>query len=198
MKAGCMHSSPGFPEAMVEAFVAVGSNIDPGRNVRAALEMLSAKEHVTAISNVYRTAPEGRAEQGDYFNCVVEIWTSRAPIDLKRQVLRPIEAVLGRERSSDRFAARTIDLDLILYDEITIETPELTLPDPALLNRPFVALPILELAPDLVVPGSSLALKNLVAGLSHSGLELVRDYSEELKEMIRTAKSTGPQVDVPK
>ncbi len=102
---------------MTRAFVGIGSNIDPEINVRSAVLRLTETARVKAISTVYRTEPVGREGQPSFYNCVVEIETDLSPRDLKFQLLRRIESELGRTRIVDKFAARTIDLDLILYDE---------------------------------------------------------------------------------
>jgi 2-amino-4-hydroxy-6-hydroxymethyldihydropteridine diphosphokinase len=98
----------------------MGSNIDPATNLEKALQLLKRETRVTNLSTVYQTDPEGRPEQPRYYNCAVEIETSLPPRELKFRVLRGIEQELGRTRSKDRFAARTIDLDLLVYDEIVI------------------------------------------------------------------------------
>ena len=103
---------------MARAFVAIGSNIDAAANVRAAVRALALRMPVVAISTVYRTEPEERPEQPPFYNCVVEINAEIAPLELKFQVLRPIEEALERRRTSDKYAPRTIDLDLILYDDL--------------------------------------------------------------------------------
>ena len=138
---------------MARAFVSVGSNIDPADNVKKAVRLLGAQTRILATSTVYLTEPLGRSGQPPYYNCVLEIETGTPPLDLKLTVLRRIEDSLGRLRGSDKFAPRTIDLDLILYDDITIAGEVLTIPDPDILQRSFLAIALYELAPDLVLPG---------------------------------------------
>jgi len=99
---------------MARVFVGVGSNIDPAENVPAALRLLAKEVRVVATSLFYETLPLGRPEQPAFYNGVVEIATDLPPDDL-RQLLRRIETQLGRRRSRDPYAARTIDLDLLLY-----------------------------------------------------------------------------------
>lgn len=119
---------------MTRVFIAIGSNIEPEKNVRNAVKLLSRQFPITGVSTFYRTPAEGRPEQPPFYNGVVEIETDLPADDLKRQ-LRKIENVLGRKRTEDEFASRTIDLDII---------------SPGEAQRPFVAIPLHELAPDLV------------------------------------------------
>jgi len=86
---------------------------------------------------------------------VVEIETNFSPEELKYKVLRKIEKDLGRRRSRDKYASRTIDLDLILYDELIVKGDNFTLPDPQIAKRPYLAIPLYELNPALVLPGQA-------------------------------------------
>jgi len=169
---------------VVRAFVAVGSNINAAENVEAAIRLLSERARVLAISTVYRTRPVARPEQPDYYNCVVEIETETAPADFKRTVLRGIERKLGRTRGQDKFAARTVDLDLVLYGDLVIRTKGLTLPDPEILSRPFLAAPLCELAPDLVIPGSGMAVSQVAESLPRDEMTPLLAYTEHLRREI--------------
>jgi 2-amino-4-hydroxy-6-hydroxymethyldihydropteridine diphosphokinase len=143
---------------MARAFIGVGSNIEPAKNVQAAIRLLTARARIVAISTVYSTEPEGRPCQPPFYNCVVEIRTDAPPAVLKEELLRRIEADLGRVRTEDRFAPRPIDLDLILYDDLVLETDDITLPAPEIAHRSFLVMALCELAPELVLPGSHLPL----------------------------------------
>jgi len=166
---------------MTRAFIAMGSNVNPAVNVRAAVRRLTCAETVTGISTVYRTAAEGRPEQPDYYNAVVAIETAATPEALKRGCLRRIEAELGRRRTADKYAARTMDLDLIWYDELVVAGQELTLPDPAIVRRAFWAVPLAELAPDLVFPDSGVRVVDVAAGMDRRGLVPLDSYSNLLR-----------------
>lgn len=170
---------------MARAFIAVGSNINPAENVRKALGLLARQTKLAGISTVYRTAPLGRPEQPHYYNCVVEIETGIAPADLKQKLLRPIEEALGRVRFADKFASRTIDLDLIVYGDLSLDTDEIKLPDPQILERPFLALPLSELAPDLVLAGFNLPLREVAATIPQDGMEPLADYTGLLRNDLR-------------
>lgn len=136
------------------AFVALGSNLqDPQQQVLRALAELDTlpQTRVIARSTLYRTAPVGYDNQPSFINAVAEVTTSLAPPELMRRLLA-LEAAHGRERPFPN-APRVLDLDLLLYDDVRLETPELTLPHPRLQGRGFVLLPLAEIAPDLEIPG---------------------------------------------
>src|SRR5712692_6895027 len=144
---------------MRRVFVAVGSNIEPEANVTGALALLEAAVGVRAISTFYRTPAMKRTEDPTFVNGVVEVGEALGAVELKR-LLRSTESALGRERVADRYAPRTIDLDLILYGGLVCASNELTLPDPEIRERPFLAIPLLELAPELVLPDCDVALRS--------------------------------------
>ncbi len=141
----------------VIAFVSVGSNIDPPGNIACALTQLARRVDLLGMSTFYRTAPIGPAGRGDFVNGVCRVRTEIGPRALKYDVLRDIEARLGRVRTADRYAPRPIDLDLLLYGEARIDQPGLTIPDPDI-SRPFITACLLELAPNLRLPGEPEAL----------------------------------------
>lgn len=167
---------------MARAFVGIGSNVEPAENVEKAIRLLSTAVQVRGISTVYLTEAVGRSGQPPYYNCVAEIETDVMPVELKQQVLRRIEKELGRVRSDDRYAARTIDLDLVLYDKLVMATEGLTLPDPDIVRRPFLAIPLHELAPDLQLPGSDLRIGDIAAALPRDAMKPLQDYTERLRK----------------
>ncbi len=167
---------------MARVFISIGSNIDPETNVRSAVLRLASAVRLTAISTVYHTEPVGPPGQPWFYNCVVEIQTGLAPRELKFQLLRRIEGELGRTRGSDKFAARTIDLDLILYDELVMITTDLALPDPDIPQRPFLAIPLHELAPGLILPGSGLRIQEAAASLSPNAMKPLSAFTERLRK----------------
>lgn len=169
---------------MARAFLSVGSNIRPIENVRKALELLCSHVSIIGISTVYLTPAEDRPEQPSYYNCVIEVETQTPPVDFKYSILRPIEEALGRKRSEDKFAARTIDLDLILYDDLIVETETLSLPDPYISRRAFVALPLHELSPELRLPGSRISIAEVAASLPQGEMTPLKQYTEMLRKEI--------------
>jgi 2-amino-4-hydroxy-6-hydroxymethyldihydropteridine diphosphokinase len=173
---------------MARAFIGVGSNIEPAENVKKALRLLASQVRIAGISTVYSTKAESRPEQPSYYNCVVEIKTDIPPIELKQTVLRKIESELSRKRTKDKFAPRTIDLDLIIYGDLVQNTGDLILPDPQIITRPFLAIPLFELEPDLILPAAGLPIKNVVAQLKPVRMEPLKEYTGLLKKEILHGK----------
>jgi 2-amino-4-hydroxy-6-hydroxymethyldihydropteridine diphosphokinase len=152
------------PPVRVRAFVALGANIgEPVKHLRAAVEDLSTLPgtQVVARSSLYRSAPVGLLNQPDFINAVVAVETALSPLDLLRALLA-IEARHGRVRSVPN-APRTLDLDLLLHGDSRLDSTELTLPHPRMHQRAFVLLPLLEIAPDLLLPGLGAARDYLFA-----------------------------------
>lgn len=167
---------------MARAFIGIGSNIEPAENVRAAIRSLAQKTHLVGISMVYCTDALDRPEQPPYYNCVVEIETEAPPAEVKHGILRTIENNLGRKRTEDKYAPRTIDLDLIVYGDLTIDAEGIKLPDPEILERPFLAIPLFELAPDMVLAGYGLRIGEIAAKLPLDGMKPLKDYVKLLRE----------------
>lgn len=182
---------------MTRAYIGVGSNLMPEANVPAALRLLAGQVRLVGISAFYASPAEGRPEQPDYANGVVAIETDRTPEALKSEVLRPIEARLGRRRTADRFAARPIDLDLLLFGTLSRSGPELRLPSPDIERRAFVAVPLAELAPDLVVGETGVRLRDLAAGFSLTGLRPLPALTARLKRDagFEPARSLNPYAE---
>ncbi|MGD8238092.1 MAG: 2-amino-4-hydroxy-6-hydroxymethyldihydropteridine diphosphokinase [Armatimonadota bacterium] len=176
---------------MARAFVSVGSNIAPADNVLLALRRLAGEVRIVAVSTFYRTAPLGRPEQPDFYNGVVAVETELSPADLKHAVLRHIEEQLGRERTEDKYAPRTIDLDVLLYDELVMDTGGLAIPDPDIARRPFLAIPLHEVAPGLVLPGSGRPMADIAAELAHHDMQPLPEYTELLRESVGHGSREG-------
>ena len=146
---------PSTPESApaARAYIGLGANLgDPGAALREAIEALAGLPDSTlrTRSSFYRTAPID-AVGPDFLNAVVHLETRLAPHALLAALQR-IEQVHGRQRPY-RNAPRTLDLDLLLYGDQTIDTPTLTVPHPRLHERAFVLRPLAEIAPALNVPG---------------------------------------------
>ncbi len=166
-------------------FVSIASNIHPERNIPDALERLARQVRILGISTFYRNSPLDRPEQPEYLNGVCAIQTKRAPRALKFECLRTIEAELGRVRTGDKFAARTIDLDIAVYGSVTLRETDLVVPDPEIYERPFLAWPLYELAPALVLPDSGRALAEVVRSFTKAGLTPEEPFTADLRKRLR-------------
>mgnify|MGYP003574350153 CR=1 FL=1 len=169
----------------IVAYVAVGSNINPERNVPWALVALARLVEIQDVSTCYRTPPLGDPSQPEFVNGVWRIATTIEPRRLKYEVLRGVESALGRVRGNDRFAPREIDLDLVLYGELVIDEPGLILPDPEILERPFVAVPLVEIEPELVLPGGGPRLADAEVMKQQTDLQPLPELTERLEEQVR-------------
>ena len=149
------------------AFISIGSNIG-ARNVylEEAVQALNERLDTTVekVSSIYETAPVGYTDQADFLNIVVLIQTTLSAEDLLA-ACQQIEQNLGRERTI-RWGPRTVDLDILLYNEEEIATETLIVPHPRMAERAFVLIPLLEIAPGIVDP---------VSGKCYSEAEAVRD-----------------------
>lgn len=147
-----------------QAYVALGSNLDdPASHVRRAFGELAAlpASRLLACSALYRSAPVGPADQPDFINAVARMATDLTPVGLLAALLA-IEQAHGRVRAA-RNAPRTLDLDILMYDDLCCSEPELILPHPRMHQRAFVLRPLAEIAPDCRVPGRGMAVELLAA-----------------------------------
>jgi 2-amino-4-hydroxy-6-hydroxymethyldihydropteridine diphosphokinase len=163
---------------MTAAHIALGSNLgDRAANLRTALEMLAqtAGISITAVSAIYETAPVGGPEQDHYLNACAALDTELTPTRLLLMML-DIEEKIGRVRKV-RWGPRIIDLDLLLYGEIMMNTPLLELPHPRMSERDFVLIPLADIAPDQIIPGLNQTVALTLAG---------RPKNEEVKLFLPT------------
>ena len=168
----------------MQAFISAGSNIDPQENLLKALLLLAGKVDIKTISTVYETRALGRPEQQDYYNCVLRVDTNLPPRKLKYGVLRMVEEALGRVRTPDKYAPRTMDLDLIVYDDLALRTTEMALPDPQITQRPFLAISLFELAPELILPGTGQKIKDVAAKFRGEDMVPLTEYTELLRREV--------------
>lgn len=159
---------------MTKAYVALGANLGHSQeSLQAALEDLrqTAGVGVTAVSSFYRTAPV-ESSGPDYVNAVAEVETTLEASELLH-VLQRIENAHGRVRPAGVVnAPRTLDLDLLLFGKDTVATPELTVPHPRMHLRAFVLVPLLEIAPDAVIPGLG-AARDYVAATADQAIQKI-------------------------
>ena len=159
---------------MTKVYLGIGSNLQtPIQQVRQAILAIAALPHtqLMAQSRLYRSAPMGPQAQPDYINAVVCVDTILTAAELL-QALHAIEQVHGRFRDGTRWGPRTLDLDILLYGDESINQPQLVIPHPGLHERNFVLYPLSEIAPELVIPGRG-ALSELLAHCPTTGLEPV-------------------------
>lgn len=137
---------------MAAAYLSLGSNLgDREANIHKALGLLGETVRVIRVSSLYETAPIGVTDQGHFINAVALIETDLDPINLLNAI-NGIEQSVGRVRNF-RWGPRVIDIDILLYDNAVVNTPELTIPHPEMMKRAFVLIPLAEIAPDLELPG---------------------------------------------
>ncbi|HEY8741563.1 MAG TPA: 2-amino-4-hydroxy-6-hydroxymethyldihydropteridine diphosphokinase [Chloroflexota bacterium] len=138
---------------MADLWLSLGSNL--GNREATLLDALRALEarglHVRAVSSMYATAPQGTTDQPEFLNCVARMQTDLPAREALRRC-QEVEALYGRERTL-RWGPRTLDIDLVFYDNLVSTDANLELPHPRLWERAFVLAPLLELWPDLTTPG---------------------------------------------
>lgn len=135
---------------MADVYVAAGSNVEPEKNLARALDEIERVFGELAISPAYRNPPVGFAG-ADFINLVVGLRTADSASRVK-QLLEGIEMLCGRPRNAPKWAARTMDLDILMYDQLVSDAPGLILPRPDLLRRAFMLKPLADLAPALRHP----------------------------------------------
>ncbi len=147
-------------------YIGLGSNLgDRVCNCVAAVRELSSVCRIEALSSLYETDPVGvKGEQPPYVNAVLKVASGLDPYALL-EALQSIERRLGRLRSEERWAPRTIDLDLLLYDTLVVDSPSLTLPHPRMHARRFVLVPLCEIEPTLIHPVLSRPVRDMLDGL---------------------------------
>jgi 2-amino-4-hydroxy-6-hydroxymethyldihydropteridine diphosphokinase len=157
---------------MTQALLALGGNVGDSRAIldRAVALLCDGKEvRLTARSSDYRTPPWGFKYQPPFINLCIAVETTLDPRALLERA-QAVELRLGRDRAHEkRNGPRTADIDIIAYDEVTLTTPNLTLPHPRLFERAFVLVPLAEIAPEKVIAGRKVS--DALAGLDTAGIE---------------------------
>ena len=133
-------------------YLDLGSNIEPEQNLPAAVELLTKLSNLLAVSQVWETKPLGMPEQPNFLNVGVLVETKLSAAEFKRTVISNIEQTLGRVRTENKNAPRTIDIDIILFNNDIFELDGRHIPNKELLERPFVAASLAEIAPDTKHP----------------------------------------------
>ena len=149
----------------MRAFLGLGSNLgDRWAHLRDALERLRDADRVVAVSTVYETSPVGGPDdQGPYLTAVVELDTDRSPRQLL-ELAQSLEQAAGRVRPpGERWGPRTLDVDVLLVGDLSVDEPDLVVPHPRMWERRFVLTPLSDLDPDLVPFGWETRVEGIVA-----------------------------------
>jgi 2-amino-4-hydroxy-6-hydroxymethyldihydropteridine diphosphokinase len=156
------------------AFISLGSNIEPEKNLREAVRLLREHTEVLATSSVYRTPPQGYTEQADFWNMAVKLKTDLTPAEFKAQIIGKIEQALKRVRDpNNKNAPRTIDLDISLWNDETFDygAKPWHVPEPDILRFAHVAVPLAELAPDYQHPETKQKLEDIAKSINQETME---------------------------
>ncbi len=150
-------------------YLGLGTNIgDRAGNLAAALAALTKAVRVIRASAVYETEPWGYTDQPWFLNQAALGETALAPLELLAYLKR-IEKNLGRTPTF-QYGPRSIDLDILVYDSLQLESPQLVIPHPHLAERPFILAPLADLAPDLVIPGLQSSVQELLRTAGMDGI----------------------------
>jgi 2-amino-4-hydroxy-6-hydroxymethyldihydropteridine diphosphokinase len=152
-------------------YISLGSNLgDRLANLRNAMTNISPKVKAVAQSSIYETEPWGYSDQPSFLNQIIKANTDLAPFDLLA-FFKEIEVSMGRQETF-RFGPRLIDLDILFYDDLVLNTPKLTIPHPRISERAFVLIPLVEIAPDLYHPVIGKTVQQLTTGVDSSSIEV--------------------------
>ena len=146
------------------AYLSLGSNLgNREQNLHEAIRRTSSLGRVLAVSSFYETEPVEFTQQPWFLNCVIALETMTEPAQLMAEFLR-IEQAMGRERVQKK-GPRSIDIDILLFGDVVVNTPQLTIPHPEMVHRRFVLEPLAEIAPELRHPTLHKGIRNLLAEL---------------------------------
>ena len=164
------HPIPVQPMKEHTVYLALGTNLgDRLTNLKQAIAALTPQVEVKAKSQVYETPPWGYEDQPKFLNQVIKATTYLEPEPLLKHLKR-LEVALGRKVSIPN-GPRLIDMDILFYDDLTMDKPSLVIPHPRLHERAFVLLPLMDLAPDLVHPVRRQSVREMAASCSAEGIE---------------------------
>lgn len=159
---------------ITRTYIAIGSNMgSPTENVIQAIDALTQLPNSTfiACSSLYNSKPMGDCDQATYVNAVAAIDTTLHPLRLLEGT-QGIELAFGRERNGERWGPRTLDLDILLYGNLEMESERLTIPHYGMKSREFVLFPLAELVPNLLFPDGS-KLTDLLTTINKNGLTMI-------------------------
>jgi 2-amino-4-hydroxy-6-hydroxymethyldihydropteridine diphosphokinase len=169
-------------KTMPVVYVSLGSNIEPEKNLKAAVQALAESTTIMAVSSVYQTPPYGNTNQPDFLDVVVKLVTPVFPVIFKTTVLNEIETQLGRTRDPQfKYGPLTMDMDILLWSNsaFSFGTKPWRVPNAGILKYAAVALPLAEIAPDYVHPETNETLATIAARLDPKGVKKL-DWKIEL------------------
>jgi GTP cyclohydrolase-4 len=176
-----------------KVYLGLGANLgDRQSNLTQALQHLRTKSSVDQVSAFYKTKPVGYLDQPDFLNIACQITTDLSPLELLH-FAKQIEKMMGRQ-ASFRNAPRPIDIDILLYDDLVLNSPELTIPHPHMAERAFVLVPLAEIAPQAVHPPTGLTITELLKRVDQSEVEF---HSRGLRFALgRDVQQSTPEIHV--
>lgn len=176
---------------MNRAYLSLGSNITPGKNLQAAVWLLREYGAVRASSSVWESPALGGADQPNYLNAAVLLETQLSAASLRHQAITHIEIMLGRVRNPrNPHAPRPIDIDIMLFNRDILPLGNRNIPDREILERAFVALPLSELDPDYIHPETGQTLAEIASGFSAEHSRLKR--RDDVQIQAQMGKVHGP------
>lgn len=154
-------------------YLGLGSNLgNREANLRLALRLMEPLCRVEEVSSLYETAPVGVEDQPPFYNAACRVTTGLEPGALLR-FLKRVEFEVGRRPGGPRWGPRPIDLDLLLYEDVVMETSDLIVPHPRMHERPFVLAPLAEIGPEARHPALNATVRELLAAVGEEGVTLV-------------------------
>lgn len=157
-----------------KVYIALGTNLGNRlENLKNAVNSLPPEVRIIKASPVYETPPWGYLDQADFLNQVLETETDLAPHELLAYLKR-LENQIGRKKSF-KYGPRLIDLDILFYDDLILETTNLSIPHPRIHERAFVLVPLADLNPDIRHPGSGLTVQELLENVDQQGIRLFQE-----------------------
>lgn len=155
---------------MAKVYLGLGSNVgERTKFLQAAIEALAAKITNLATSSIYETAPWGKTDQDEFLNLCISGETELTAEKLL-EFIKQIEIDLGRVHG-EKWGPREIDIDILLYDDLTVKTSQLEIPHPFIPERAFVLIPLAEIAPNLVHPVLKKTISELAKAVSPNGIK---------------------------
>jgi 2-amino-4-hydroxy-6-hydroxymethyldihydropteridine diphosphokinase len=156
-------------------YISLGSNIEPEHHLGEAIRLLREYGTILAVSSVYQTPPYGNPHQPDFLDVALKLTTSLTPEDFKTQALDTIEKQLGRDRANqtNKYGPLTLDMDILLWGDqaFVYGSKPWRVPDSGILKTAAVALPLAEIAPDVIHPETGETLAQIAARLDRSGIK---------------------------